>query len=548
MGVPEPPSELASLTRQLEELNQIGAALSAERDTSRLLELILTKAREITASDAGSLYVVEAVESGEGHRPAATPSRVAVEPARRLRFSIAQNDSIDVPFRQSLLEITDQSIAGYVALTARTVNLADTYQLPPDVPFTFNRSFDQAAGYRTRSILAVPMQTPKGHVVGVLQLINPKCDAAARLDSAQAVADQVVAFSSRQEALVTSLAAQAAVALENSQLYLSIQQLFEGFVRASVVAIEARDPATSGHSFRVANLTVALAEAVDRADSGSLADTRFSCEDMRTIRYASLLHDFGKVGVREEVLVKARKLYPAQLDLIGERFKLAHRSRQLLSMESRLAYLLEHGRDRYLQQLPTFDAELAGELGVLEQHLAAIVSANEPSVLPDGSFERLLDVASVEYLDVDGSHRPLLRDEEMRLLSLRKGSLSEAERVQIESHVVHTFRFLSQIPWTAEIRGIPTIAVGHHEKMNGTGYPYKLSAADIPIQARMMTIADIFDALSAADRPYKKAVPVERALQILEFAVHDGEIDPALFALFLEARVFDRWNVEPYPY
>jgi response regulator RpfG family c-di-GMP phosphodiesterase len=298
----------------------------------------------------------------------------------------------------------------------------------------------------------------------------------------------------------------------------------------------------------VANLTVAFAEAVDRADSGAFERVSFSREEMRTIRYASLLHDFGKVGVREEVLVKAKKLYPAQLDLIRERFKLARRSREVKAMEQQIEFLLTRGRDEYLARLPDLTAALGDELIALDQALAAVEAANEPSVLADGSFERLREVAQLEFLDADGASKPILQQDEVRLLSLRKGSLSEAERVQIESHVLHSYRFLNQIPWTREIRKIPAIAVGHHEKLNGTGYPHKLSAPAIPVQTRMMTISDIFDALSASDRPYKKAVPIERALHILNLAVKDGEIDGALFQLFLDARVFDKWLVEPVAY
>jgi HD-GYP domain-containing protein (c-di-GMP phosphodiesterase class II) len=358
---------------------------------------------------------------------------------------------------------------------------------------------------------------------------------------------KAVPYTERQAALLASLASQAAVALENSQLYAGIRVLFEGFVRASIVAIEARDPATSGHSFRVANLTVALAEAVNSAD-GPFENISFSREEMRTLRYAALLHDFGKVGVPEAVLGKARKLYPLQLDLIRERFKLARRSRELASMKEQMACAIELGALAYHSRRPEFEAQLASDIETLDQQLAEIERANEPSTLQDGSFDRLKQIAAVKFSDVNGAVRPLLADDEVQLLSLRRGTLSPTERTEIEAHVLHSFRFLSQIPWTKEIRRIPEIALGHHEKLNGTGYPHKLSAAAIPIQARMMTIADIFDALSASDRPYKKAVPVEGALDILRTAVQDGELDPDLFALFVEARVYDRWLVEPTPY
>jgi response regulator RpfG family c-di-GMP phosphodiesterase len=331
-------------------------------------------------------------------------------------------------------------------------------------------------------------------------------------------------------------------------LYEAIQRLFEGFVRASVIAIEARDPTTSGHSFRVANLTVALAEVVDRCETGPFADLRFSRNEMKEIRYASLLHDFGKVGVREEVLVKARKLYPAQLDLIKQRFQFVKRSMQAESLTKRLKYVLEKGKEEFLAAQPKFDAELGDQFAELDAYFATVLRSNEPTVLPEGSFEKLADVAANHFIDMDGQDYALLTDDEVRLLSIRKGSLDESERLQIESHVVHTFKFLQQIPWTKEIRNIPAIARGHHEKLNGKGYPFKLSAPEIPIQTRMMTISDIFDALSASDRPYKKAVSLERALEILGFAVKDGEVDGQLFEMFREAKVWDRWKVEPYPY
>ncbi|HZS27091.1 MAG TPA: HD domain-containing phosphohydrolase, partial [Candidatus Angelobacter sp.] len=381
-----------------------------------------------------------------------------------------------------------------------------------------------------------------------LQLINAKRDGQAKLDSAAAVDEQVIAYTARQQEIVLSLAGQAAVALENSQLYDSIQRLFEGFVRASVTAIETRDPATSGHSFRVANLTVALAEAVDRADSGLYKSVHFSRDQMREIRYASLLHDFGKVGVREEVLVKAKKLYPTQLEVIRQRFGLMRRTLENETLRSKMEYLLEKGREQFLAAQNKFDSDLAERLREIEEYAEAIIWANEPTVLPEGNFDRLEQIAKLHYEDMEGKKQPLLTPDEVQMLSIRKGSLDEEERLQIESHVLHTVSFLQQIPWTTELRSIPEIARGHHEKLNGTGYPYKLSAPEIPVQTRMMTISDIFDALAAADRPYKKAVSIERALDILELSVKDGEIDSGLFDLFVSAKIFDRWKVEPRAY
>jgi HD-GYP domain-containing protein (c-di-GMP phosphodiesterase class II) len=554
---------LANIQHEISELNEIGAALSAEHDTGKLLDLILTKARQITQSDAGSLYLVEAIEQPlKSDRPeveSATVGELAldgtaqkivrqVEGPKQLRFKIAQNDSKSIPFREVTMEIDDKSIAGYVALTGKPLKIDDAYRLNAEVPYTINRKFDEDSGYRTKSILAVPMRNQKEEIVGVLQLINAKKQFGAKLENLSAVTHQVISYTERQQQVVESLASQAAVALENGRLYEAIQRLFEGFVRASVIAIEARDPTTSGHSFRVANLTVALAETVDRSIDGPFADLRFSRNEMKEIRYASLLHDFGKVGVHEDVLVKARKLYPEQLELVNQRFQFVKRSMQTESLEKRLKYVLDKGREDYLANLPQFDKELAEQFAELDAYFHTVLTSNEPTVLPEGNFEKLADISVKRFEDMNGEERPLLTSDEVRLLSIRKGSLDEEERMQIESHVVHTFKFLQQIPWTKEIKNIPAIARGHHEKLNGQGYPFKLSAPEIPIQTRMMTISDIFDALSASDRPYKKAVSFDRALDILDQAVKDGEIDGQLFQLFRDARVWERWKIEPYPY
>ncbi len=554
---------LAYATKEISELNAIGAALSAEHDTEKLLELILTKTREITRSDAGSLYLVEEMEVQPD--PAALPAEAGTAPApefggaklvvtrtdhvkKVLRFKLAQNDTVTIPFRERVMEISDQSIAGYVVKTGEIVNLEDAYHLPDLVPYSFNRKIDEGSGYRTKSMLTVPMRNQKGDIVGVVQLINAKRHFESKLSSLSAVVGEVVPFTVRQQELVTSLASQAAVALENSRLYEAIQKLFEGFVKAAVTAIESRDPTTSGHSFRVANLTVALAETVDRSTDPIYGAIRFTRDQMKEIRYASLLHDFGKVGVREEVLVKAKKLYPAQLELIKQRFHFVKRSMQVESLQRKLDYVLEKGREDYLARSGQFDTEIADQLKEVDAYFSTVLQSNEPTVLPEGNFEKLTEIAARHFLDFDGADQSLLNPDEVRLLSIRKGSLDESERLQIESHVVHTFNFLNQIPWTREIRNIPEIARSHHEKLTGKGYPNKLNAPEIPLQTRMMTISDIFDALAASDRPYKRAVPVEKAIQILEMEMKDGNIDQNLFKLFTDAKVWDRWKIEPFPY
>jgi HD-GYP domain-containing protein (c-di-GMP phosphodiesterase class II) len=510
--------------QELAQLNQIGVSLSAERDTDALLDLILTSAREITRSDAGSVYLVEETASG----------------VRRLRFKLSQNDSVQVPFAEFTLPIDDASVAGHVALTGSVLRLDDAYVLPAGSPFKINREFDDRVGYRTKSMLVVPMATPQGTVIGALQLINCKRDPAARLTSTAAVEAAVTPYPERFGGLAASLASQAAVALENSRLYQSIQTLFEGFVQASVTAIESRDPTTSGHSFRVADFTVGLATAVDRTDAGALREVRFSADEMREIRYASLLHDFGKVGVREKVLVKAKKLPPGQLDLIRQRGEIIRRGLELRHATRKTDWLLQHGRDGFDQRVAAWDADLAQILADLDQYMKAIAAANEPTVMPDEVSAGILELADRSFPDYRGDALTLLTPEEARILSISRGSLTPEEYQEIQSHVVHTYQFLKQIPWTQELRRVPEIARSHHEKLNGTGYPAGWRAGDIPIQTRMMTIADIFDALTSRDRPYKPALPVERALDILGQERRAGAVDGELLSLFIAVRPWDR--------
>jgi HD-GYP domain-containing protein (c-di-GMP phosphodiesterase class II) len=384
------------------------------------------------------------------------------------------------------------------------------------------------------------MKNGKGEVLGVLQLINCKRHPHARLTDASAVHRHVHPFPERAVRLGLSLASQAAVAFENSQLYRDIENLFDGFVNAAVKAIEQRDPTTSGHSQRVCEMTTALAEAVDREPQGPYADLRFSREQMKELRYAALLHDFGKVGVHEEVLVKAKKLYPLQFARLLDRFDYIRRDIEARIAEQKVELLLSRSRkeSEARERLKSLDGEASRLLGELDRYVEFITRVNEPTVLPSGEFELLSEISQQTYRDPRGAERPYLTSEEIRYLSIPRGSLDAAERRQIESHVTHSFNFLAQIPWTPEYRGIPEIARAHHEKLNGRGYPDGLTSAEIPIQAKIMTICDIFDALSAADRPYKRAVPTDRALEILKLCVRDEEIDAELFRLFLDAQVY----------
>ena len=517
--------EAAQRAREIGELTRIGVALGTERDIKTLLDLILTQARRITQSDAGSLYLVETNENGD----------------KRLRFRLAQTLSKpEAPFVEHTIPVDRGSLAGYCAVTGDPLVIDDAYFLPPDVEYTINRSFDERYGYRTKSMLVIPMKDHKDEIIGVLQLINRKRNLEAILTTPADVDRQVVPFSKRTVELVTALAGQAAVAIENSRLYDDIERLFEGFVLAAVHAIEQRDPTTYGHSGRVAGMTVSLAEVVDRAGDGPYRGVKFSREQLKEIRYAALLHDFGKVGVREQVLIKAKKLYPSDLGLVRHRHAFIRRTAEREFWRKRAEFLETHGKNGYESFIKELQAAHEQELKELDRFLEIVLQANEPTILPDGSFEELKAWAKRSYLAFDGATEAFLSPDEMRYLTIRKGSLDDAERHEIESHVTHTFQFLQRIPWTRELQQIPLIAYGHHEKMDGRGYPRRITADAIPLQTRMMTISDIYDALTAQDRPYKRAVSVDRALDILTAEVKEGQLDADLFKLFIDGKLFQR--------
>jgi HD-GYP domain-containing protein (c-di-GMP phosphodiesterase class II) len=483
---------LENRVEKLTALLEVGKAMASERNLDRLLQLILGEVTKVMEADRSSLFLVDRERN-------------------ELWSKIAQGLEV----REIRIKI-GMGIAGFVAQTGKVVNIPDAY-----ADSRFNQETDLRTGYRTRTILCGPMLNKLNEVIGVLQVLNKR--------------DGI--FTAEDEELLLALSSQAAVAIENAILYEDIQKLFEGFIKASVYAIESRDPTTSGHSERVAILTVGLAEKVDRVDSGPYANVLFSAEDIREIRYASLLHDFGKVGVREPVLVKAMKLYDHNMDIITARFKFIKKALESEYLQKKLSLALTLGPGCE-GELAALDEELQRRLGEADEELNFVAEANKPTILPKGGFERILEIAAKSFADLDGSRVPYLTDKESENLSIGKGSLNVEERLEIESHVTHSFRFLRQIPWTKDLRRIPTIAYAHHEKLDGTGYPSRLRSDDIPFQAKMMTVCDIYDALTAADRPYKRALQPERALDILGFEVKDGHLDAELVRIFAESKVW----------
>lgn len=517
-------------TELIEQLLDIGAALSSTRDLTELLHLILSKSREITCSDAGSVYLVDTSDE-----------------IPRLLFKVAQNDSLPhLSFREFAIPLTQTSLAGYVALTGESLNLSDAYDLPPGVPYQLNRNFDRDISYTTRSVMVLPMQNRQGETIGVLQLINRKIGPDVALDN-ENTWELTQPYSQWEERIIRSLASQAAISIERQQLQNSIENLFEGFVKASVQVIEARDPCTSGHSERVAALTVRLTEAVNQVNSGPLGGIHFNRQQIKEIRYAALLHDVGKIGVPEAILQKQKKLYAEQLEVIRNRFGFVQRTLEMECAQAKYQLLLNHGQILHssevsecphCQTMELLEQELESKISKLNHYWQVLLTANEPRILAEEPLSQLQELSNYTYQDLDGTEKPLLTRDEMMQLIVPRGNLTAEERLSIEAHVSHSYEFLRRIPWTKGLAEVPEIAYGHHERLDGSGYPRGVTSREIPLQAQIMVIADIYDALTAGDRPYKRGLPTQAALKILRQEAAQKKINGDFLALFEEQEIY----------
>jgi HD-GYP domain-containing protein (c-di-GMP phosphodiesterase class II) len=504
--------------RQFRELNRIGIALSAERDIERLQSFILTTMRQLTHADGASLWL-----------------KMDEDGVAKLFLASSQNHSIDKDTYQAFtVPVDERTVVGYTVSVGKSQIYEDAYNPPPGKPVG-GKSFDAQFGYRTKSMLTVPMRNYNNEVVGAVQLINAKRRLETRLTVSN-VDQEVIGFQPDDLEMIESIASQAAVALDNKNLLDSIQALFDGFVQASVTAIEQRDPSTAGHSGRVERLTTKLARTINEIGTGRFFDVHFTDDQLKELRYACLLHDFGKVGVREHILVKAKKLVPGQLEVIEARFAFIERSLQVKYATEKLEAMRTGRNGSTLQEI---DRRLEEEMAQLHRWMQGIVAANEPTVMPQDKASTLEFLSQQTYVDINGKPHPMLEPQEFRFLSIRKGTLDPQERLEMESHVTHSFHFLAKIPWTPVMRGIPEIAYGHHEKLDGSGYPRGLTGEQIPIQARMMTISDIYDALTAQDRPYKKAVSTTTALDILHEEAGEGKLDQDLLDVFVTRKIYE---------
>ncbi|MEZ4815021.1 MAG: HD domain-containing phosphohydrolase [Bdellovibrionota bacterium] len=506
--------------KRLQALQDIVVEMMSHKELNETLNFIVSKAVKLLTADAASLYLKSPNEE-------------------TLTFEVAINQSVPVVFEKTSIPISDKGIANYVFKSAEPLNIQDV-QKATDNKFIFNDSFDRNFGYTTKSILAYPLVSSKGKVLGVIQVINRKSS----LEQPWPLKDKskveaMPAFTAEDASLLKSFSGIASAAIENSRLYSEIENLLEGFVKASVHAIESRDPTTSGHSERVAALTVNLAENCTRSQDDGLKELQYNSQQIAEIRYASLLHDFGKIAVKESTLLKQEKLSPHQKSEIMYRFKDFKHSAEKEVLYTYIEKLVKESRSPNDIEWMKVRKEIE-DFG-LKMHEAWLLveELNRPTVLNDDQSARLKEISHMHCKNCEGHTVPLLKEDEISRLNIIRGSLTADERKEIESHVSHTVQFLKRIPWTQKFSNLVEIAGAHHEKLNGKGYPNALSFDGIPDQAKMMTICDIFDALVANDRPYKKALPLEKALDILEMHVKANEIDRRFYKVFIEGKSWE---------
>jgi len=508
-------SQIGDLKKERGKLANIGAAISSALELETLLPSILELTMDITHSDAASLYLIEEDQGRE-----------------QLRFKAAKNRSITLPDMGDLIFPLDEtSLVGECAVHGRTMRVTKK-----EISSTSHHDerVDQLLKYQTVNLLMVPLKNQRGETLGVLQLINRKRKNGDRLVGFEDFKTKIIPFSSDDEVVAGLLGSQAAVAIEKARLYSEINGLFESFVGASVKTIERRDPTTAGHSERVAYYTVSLAEAVDRDRFQGYSLTP---EKQRMLRYAALLHDFGKIGVREHVLIKAKKLPPERENVIRTRASLLKALAERDDLRRRLDLALTLDADSYSREEELLARDLSSRLGGLDDALNEVLQANQPSILsPDGKAA-ISALAGIRHVDLHGAEVSLLDESDIEHLSIAKGSLSQVERLEIEAHVLHTIEFMQQIPWPHDLKDMVRITGAHHEKLDGSGYPFGLSAEDICLETRMMTICDIFDALTSVDRPYKKAVPRDLALDILSSEARNGKVDQKVLDIFIAAGI-----------
>jgi HD-GYP domain-containing protein (c-di-GMP phosphodiesterase class II) len=509
----------------IKQLADIGLALSAEGDMNKLLEMIVDAARDLSQADAGTLYILDSETN-------------------TLRFEILQNDTMNtrmggasgdkitlppVPIKVGG-KPNYTNVSSYVALSGERVNIADVYKAE-GFDFTGTRKYDEATGYRSRSMLVIPMRNHEDDIIGVLQLLNAK-----DVDTGE-----VVAFSSDYVDLIASLASQAAVALTNAQLVQDLKNLLYSFIKSIAAAIDEKSPYTAGHIDRVVTLTMMIAEEVNACDSGLFEDINFTDDELEELKLAAWMHDVGKITTPEYVVDKHTKLETIhdRIELIDTRFDMIEQIMRCNHLEKKL-HMIQLG-EKDTKVLEEMDLHLEQNVTKLKEDKEFVAGCNVPrEYMDDEKIKRIVEIASKKY-EVEGKAHYYLTADEAANLSIRKGSLTKKERHMIENHALVTKKMLSELPFPKKLARVPEFASGHHEKLDGSGYPSGLTSEELSLQARIMAIADIFEALTAKDRPYKEPMKLSQALKILEFMKKDGHIDPDIHHLFMRKAVFSKY-------
>jgi len=503
------------LRDRIDKLNKIGIALSSVHDLDELLELVVSEARDLTNADAGSLYL-----RNEDY----------------LYFKISQNDTLEKRFgsRKDFfkpfdIKISKDNIAGYVATTSEPLNIKDAYSLKFEVDYKHSKEFDKKFKYKTCSILTVPMLDHRGDVIGVLQLINA-------LDEKS----NCIPFPEELEDLVLSLASQAAVAINNTRFLSEVKNLFKAVVQYSASAIDARSPHTAGHSERVAELAFRLATIINTKKNGFFVKINFDDAQMEEIRYAGWLHDIGKIGVKELVLDKGNKVSDENLNNIEYRFYTLILQKKLQALEQKLK-LLRESKSPQDAEFQKVEEEFNKKKDEIADELKFIKRINVPTErMSEDDIERLKKIPQIFFENpVDKNIIPIIDEQELENLSILRGSLNPKERQEAQSHVVKSITIIEKIPFRGYLKNIPDIVAKHHEYLDGSGYPNGFKADQISMQSRILCVVDIFDALAAKDRPYKPAMPVPKALDILRKDAQAGKLDKDIVELFIEEKIYE---------